>query len=191
MPESERWQILAAFEESLVHDPHLLTIDGSGTARLPAGFVCDAARFEIGLGTQTFAAARDAMQRWQQFDLGWVSITDPSAAIMPGRVVGVEARAAGLWTFNVCRIVAVTDEPSRFGFIYETTDRHVERGAERFIIELDPNTQVVSYCIEAVSRPRHPLVWIAYPFARATQHRFVRDSADRMREAVSSRNTFR
>jgi uncharacterized protein (UPF0548 family) len=148
---------------------------------LPAGFVHDRSCVEIGRGAPAFAAAREAFMEWRQFDLGWVAVVDPTSAIAEGQLVGIEAHTAGLWSLNVCRILETIDTANRFGFLYATTAAHVELGLERFVIDFDPTTKIVSYCIEAASRPRHPLVWLAYPFARAMQHRFVRDSVARMR----------
>jgi uncharacterized protein (UPF0548 family) len=66
---------------------------------------------------------------------------------------------------------------------------HVETGQEKFLIEFDPATGNVWYELEAVSRPRHPLVRLGFPIARALQHRFARDSHRRMREeAVAEPN---
>jgi uncharacterized protein (UPF0548 family) len=188
MSEGERRTILAQFGTATLQVPHFLTLDGT-IAPSPPGYVRDRSCTTIGVGPRDFATARDAMQRWRQFDLGWVSFADSGAPMVPGQIVGVEALAAGLWTFNVCRIVEIADEAERFGFVYATTEHHVEQGEERFVIELDSKTQVVSYRIEAVSRPHHLLVWLAYPFARAMQRRFARDSANQMRAAVSSRTS--
>jgi uncharacterized protein (UPF0548 family) len=73
------------------------------------------------------------------------------------------------------------DHPSRFGFLYTTTAVHVEEGQERFLIDLNAETEAVTYTIEAVSRPRHPAARFAYPFTRAMQHRFAKDSHARMK----------
>jgi len=55
----------------------------------------------------------------------------------------------------------------------------------RFVVEFDPATEAVSYLIEAVSRPRHPLARLAYPFSRAMQHRFAKDSHERLAHYVA------
>jgi uncharacterized protein (UPF0548 family) len=98
--------------------------------------------------------------------------------------VAVEVHTGCFWSLNFNRIVEVVDSATRFGFLYTTTTYHVEEGQERFIIDFDPESELVSYLIEAVSRPRHPLARIAYPFSRAMQHRFTRDSHSRMSRSV-------
>jgi uncharacterized protein (UPF0548 family) len=181
MSESERRRILSS--EHLVSgaNPRLLTLAEGRFGDLPAGFAHDRSCVELGRGTRVFSMAREAFLGWRELDLGWLAVVDPAAAIADGQIVGVEAYTAGLWSLNVCRILETIDTANRFGFLYATTAVHVEKGEERFVVDLDPTTEIVSYCIEAVSRPRHPLVCLAYPFARAMQHRFVRDSLARMR----------
>ncbi|HEY1428201.1 MAG TPA: DUF1990 domain-containing protein [Candidatus Tumulicola sp.] len=154
------------------------------TAAPPAGFAHDRSTITIGSGVRAFAVAREAISHWSQFDLGWVRVVNPPAAIVIGQLVGVEAHTAFLWSLNFCRIVEVVDEPFRFGFVYATTTVHVERGEERFLIELDPATDALSYTIEAISRPDDPLARIALPYARATQRRFVRESIARLHDIV-------
>jgi uncharacterized protein (UPF0548 family) len=128
--------------------------------------------------------AREAFQRWEQFDLGWVLVANPTARIALGQMVAVEAHTACLWSINLSRIVEIVDSPTRFGFMYATTALHVEEGQERFVIDFDPESGSVSYLIEAVSRPRHILARIGYPFSRAMQHRFARDSHARIRHCI-------
>jgi uncharacterized protein (UPF0548 family) len=151
---------------------------------LPAGFAHDHLRLQLGAGEAAFAAARRAFTRWTQFDLGWVRVANPEAGIRVGQVVAVEVRALGLWSLNLSRIVETVDSPTRFGFVYATTEHHAEQGEEIFVLEFDPTEGSVAYLLEAVSRPRHALARLAYPLTRALQHQFARDSQRRMRAAV-------
>jgi uncharacterized protein (UPF0548 family) len=182
--EDEKQALLAAASEVLLSSPHLLTVADGLLGTPPAGFVHDLSRSNLGQGQHAFKVARDAFLRWQQFDLGWVRVVNPSAKITPGQVVGVEAHTAYLWSVSLNRIVETVDSPSRFGFMYATTSLHVEQGQERFVIDFDPATESVSYLVEAVSRPRHPLARMAYPFSRAMQRRFARNSHARMKDYV-------
>ena len=182
--EAQKERLLAAAREAPPSSPQLLTVTEGLLAKPPQGFVHDVSRSEIGRGPRAFAAAREAFQRWQQFDLGWVQVVNPTARILPGELVGVEAHTAYLWSINFSRVVEVVDGPARFGFMYTTTASHIEEGQERFIIDFDPESESVSYLLEAVSRPRHILARIGYPFSRAMQHRFARDSHARIRRGV-------
>ena len=62
--------------------------------------------------------------------------------------------------------------------MYTTTAFHVEEGQERFVIEFDTESESVRYLIEAISRPRHILARIGYPYlardAASIRKRFTR-----------------
>lgn len=112
-------------------------------------------------------------------------ITYPIPEVLPGELVAVEAHTHCFWSINFSRITEVVNTPNRFGFMYTTTSCHVEEGQECFVIDFDCETESVSYLIEAVSRPRHPLARAGYRFARAAQQRFMRDSHARMQLVAS------
>ncbi len=177
----EREEFLARASEAPPASPYVLTLANGPVGAPPRGFAHDLSRSEIGRGQTVFEAARNAFLRWEQFDVGWVQVVNPRARITPGQLVGVEVYTAGLWSLNLNRLVELVNIPTCFGFLYTTTAFHVEEGQERFVIGYDPETASVSYLIEAVSRPRHPLARLAYPFSRAMQRRFARDSHTRMK----------
>ena len=179
--EDEREKLLAAARQLPPSSPNVLTLTDGLVETLPRGFAHDLSRSQIGQGQSAFAAAREALRRWEQFNLGWVRIANPIPELVPGELVAVEAHTAFLWSINVSRIVEVVDTPTRFGFMYTTTALHVEEGQERFVVEFEPESGSVTYLIEAISRPRHILARAGYPFSRAMQHRFARDSHARMR----------
>jgi uncharacterized protein (UPF0548 family) len=139
----------------------------------------------LGQGADVFQAAKQAFERWTPFDLGWVRVANSQATIETGQMIAVEIHTFGLWTLNHSRIIDKVDTAARFGFVYSTTPMHVETGQEKFLIEFDPATGDVSYELEAVSRPRHPLVQLGFPIARALQHRFARESHRRMKEEAT------
>lgn len=157
-----------------------------------AGFTRDHTRSQIGTGEQAFIAATAALQRWEQFRLRWVEAGPADTPIRKGEVVAVLARVGPLWTLNSCRILAVIDDSGagqaepvdRFGFAYGTLPGHIEMGEERFLIEWNRSDNSVWYDILAVSKPRHPLVRLGYPLARAMQKRFARDSVAAMKRVV-------
>jgi uncharacterized protein (UPF0548 family) len=176
---------LAAARPLAVVCPPLVSLEAGVTrTRLPIGFSHDRSASVIGHGPSAFDAARRAFQQWAQFDLGWVRVANPLVPVARGRLIAMEAHTAGLWSLSISRILETVDTATRFGFLYSTTPMHVEEGEERFVIELDPATGQVWYLIEAVSCPRHPFARLGWPFARAMQHRFVRDSHIHMRAVV-------
>ncbi len=67
-----------------------------------------------------------------------------------------------------CRIVAVVDEPDRWGFAYATLPGHPEDGEEAFEITMAAD-RTVRFAITAISRPGAPLVRIAGPLGRNAQ----------------------
>jgi uncharacterized protein (UPF0548 family) len=164
--------------------PPLLSFNGGlgPDARLPFGFAHDFSRSRIGHGEAAFAAAKMAFERWAMFDFGWVRVANPKAVIALGQLVAVEVHALGLWSLNFSRIREVIDTPARFGFVYATTKLHVEQGEELFLLEFDPASGDLFYQLEAVSRPRNSLAWLGFPVTRSFQHRFARDSHQRMLE---------
>lgn len=180
----------AAIDRKVAAARHL-AVDGPGILCLPyglkppflvQGIAHDDYRTLVGKGEEDFASAKLAFRNWSMFDLGWVRVVNQDASISPGQIVAVEAHTLGLWTLNLSRITQVIDTPTAFGFIYSTTQDHVEQGEERFLLELDSATGDLWYELEAVSRPRGMLAWMGYPVTRRFQHQFARDSHRRMRE---------
>lgn len=170
--------------------PHALSYREVGATREvpPAGYVVDHSRISLGTGTAVFSAARTALQRWQQFRIGWVEAQPDDTPIAEGQVVAVVARSMGLWWLNACRIVSVMEEQGsqpKFGFAYGTLPDHVGSGEERFLIEMDADGEVW-YDILAFSRPQHPLARLGYPLVRRAQTRFGRQSAAQMQRVVGS-----
>ncbi len=162
---------------------------GATATSLPAGYVVDHTRTRLGTGEKVFAAAKAALERWQQFGLGWLEASPEDTPIKEGQVVAILARSIGLWWLNACRIVAVVDEDGpvkRFGFAYGTLPDHAGSGEERFLVEWDRADDSVWYDILAFSQPRHYLARIGYPWVRRTQKKFGRESAAVMRRAVSA-----
>lgn len=160
------------------------------TARTPpAGYVVDHTRIKLGQGEAVFRAARAALERWQQFRLGWLEASPEDTPIKEGEVVAVLARCIGVWWLNACRIVIVMDEDgpvNRFGFAYGTLPDHAGSGEERFLVEWDRADNSVWYDILAFSRPRHFLARVGYPWVRRVQKRFGRESAAVMLQAVDN-----
>lgn len=160
---------------------------GATMASPPQGYVVDHTRVELGSGEKTFLAARTALERWQQFNLGWLEACPVETPIRVGEVIAVVAHMAGWSWLNTCRIVYVIDESDssrRFGFAYGTLPDHVESGEERFLLEWDRDQDEIWYDILAFSRPRHWAAKLGYPIVRRTQKRFSRDSTMAMKRAV-------
>jgi uncharacterized protein (UPF0548 family) len=160
---------------------------GATAVEPPDGYVVDHTRIKLGEGWPVFQAAKAALQRWEQFRLGWVQVHDSATPLQPGRTVAILARVFGLWTLNACRIVYVVDQEgpvTRFGFAYGTLPEHAESGEERFTVEWHEKDDSAWYDILAFSRPNQFLVRLGYPLVRRLQRRFARDSAAAMVRAA-------
>ena len=79
------------------------------------------------------------------FELGWVRVVNAAAPIECGQIIAVEVHALGLWSVNLSRILETVDSETQFGFLYSTTNQHVEQGEEKFILRRNPETAEVSY----------------------------------------------
>lgn len=154
----------------------------------PAGYVVDHTRVRLGQGEEVFARAKDVLERWGQFDLGWVEAWSPETPIQTGEVVAIMSRQFGLWWLSACRIVSVTNEEEpvcRFGFAYGTLPDHAGTGEERFLLEWDRASGEVWYDILAFSHPQWLVARCGYPYMRWLQKRFGRESAAAMVRATN------
>jgi uncharacterized protein (UPF0548 family) len=154
----------------------------------PPGFTVDHNRVKLGYGVDTFERAKSAIRQWKMFDISWLSLCWPNAPIEAGVSVAVLISHLGFWSMNASRIVYVVDDTEprkRFGFAYGTLLDHGEIGEERFLVEFNPEDQAVWYDLFAFSRPR---TWarLGYPYARALQKRFARESKLAMVSAVQT-----
>lgn len=162
------------------------SVVGATATNPPAGYVVDHTRVKLGDGEQAFLAAQAALERWEQFRLGWMELWPSEAPIQTGEVVAVVARAGGLWWFNACRIVYVTGKINsvcRFGLAYGTLAEHAASDEERFLIECDLADDSVWYDILGFSKPRHVLAQLGYSLVRRLQKRFAAGSAAMQRVA--------
>ena len=160
---------------------------GAAATEPPTGYVVDHTRIKLGAGEGVFQNAKEALCRWEHFNLGWVEAIPNSTPIEAGQVVAVLARVLGIWWLNACRIVYVVDEGEatvRFGFAYGTLPSHAESGEERFVIEWNRADDSVWYDILAFSRPNYFVTKLGYPLVRCFQKRFARNSAAAMMRAV-------
>lgn len=165
-------------------------------ARPRRGWSIDRHRVRLGIGEATFEAAREAIRRWEMFPKQMATLYWPDRPQQPGETVAVLFRAAPLfrWMLMPARVVYAVDETiqqtngslHRFGFAYGTLPDHMEAGEERFLVEWDAADDSVWYDLLAISRPRHFLARLAYPYTRSEQARFRRLSGAAMQAAVEA-----
>src|SRR5215211_2635737 len=154
----------------------------------PPGYNIDHNRTALGRGKDDYERAKKAVREWKMFDVRGLQLFYPDTPIEVGCDVAPLARHLGFYSLNSCRIVYVIDEPNKFGFAYGTLTEHLEIGEERFRVEFDPGSGVVSYDIFAFSRPGHILVKLGYLYGRYKQRQFAVGSKQAMERALDERN---
>lgn len=80
-------------------------------------------------------SAREALGRWVTHAGIGATIHPPDAPIEQGGTILVVISAGPLQLAVPDRLVAVVDEPGRYGFVYGTLPGHQERGEELFLAE--------------------------------------------------------
>jgi uncharacterized protein (UPF0548 family) len=138
-------------------------------------------RRSLGSGVEAFRAASDAVLSWRMHERAGFTIatSNPTAAV--GTVVVLGTRFGPFRIEAPCRVVRVTDEPSRRGFAYVTLAGHPVSGEEEFLVEL-ASSGAVTATVAAVSRPATFLARLGPPVLRWEQRRI----ADRYLEALAT-----
>lgn len=161
---------------------------GATKTTLPAGYVVDHNRVQIGSGLSDYERAKAAIRQWKMFALDWVNLCYEDTPIEVGQTVAILVAHFGFYSLNAARIVYTMDESAeidRFGFAYGTLREHAEIGEERFSVEFHHDSKEVWYDLYAFSKPGSMLAKIGYPFSRHLQMSFARDSKTAMKAIVS------
>ena len=145
---------------------------GATLATRPDGYRHDDDTLTIGTGGAAFDRAVLGLREWRAHRGAGVRVEPPDAPIEVGTTVALALPLLGISTLAACRIVALVDDPDRFGFAYGTLAGHPERGEESFVIERDGDT--VRFDISAFSREADPLARLGAPVARLVQRRVTR-----------------
>ncbi len=140
-------------------------------------------RFRIGHGEEAFGQARNALTRWEMFNLDWVRLCWPDVPIEPGATLAILGRVLGMWSLNVVRIVYTLDETgpvARFGFAAGTLPIHVMQGEERFLVEWERESDTVWYEVLSLSKESNLAVRMGSRQIQSVQDQFSRESANAM-----------
>lgn len=133
-----------------------------------------------------FTRAVDALSNWRvQEGSGLIVRSDGPMAV--GTNVAMSAPLPLTGYIDVtCRVVAVIDEPDRFGFAYGTLSVHPERGEEAFVVSRDDDT--VRFDVTAVSAHANVISRLTSPVANrlqaAASQRYLR-AMERLAAGVS------
>ena len=150
---------------------------------LPVGFNQDHYSAVIGTGEDTFHRAVEGLQSWQAHRLPFVRVVPPDTEIRPGANVIVLLGPRWLAVAAPCRVVAVVNEPSRWGFAYGSLPGHPEQGEEAFVVSIADDGTVV-FEVTAFSRPADPFLRCSGPLGRALQKRGSRGYLRALRRFV-------
>jgi uncharacterized protein (UPF0548 family) len=138
------------------------------TGELPVGYHHLGEGTVLGRGPETFATASQGLRTWRAHQIQGVRVFPADAPLRAGATVVVTLGARIGAIAAPCRIIAVVDEPGRFGFAYGTLPGHPEQGEESFVATMAEDG-IVRFDIRAFSRPGDPLTRLAGPFGRRMQ----------------------
>lgn len=133
-------------------------------------------------GANAFDRGVDALRTWAvQRGSGLVVAADGPIAVGTNVALGVPLPVG--FIDATCRIVAVVDEPNRYGFAYGTLSVHPARGEDAFVV-VRGGDGGVRFDVEAVSTPRQVLARLLPPVADRLQDAAVRRYLSAMVRAV-------
>jgi uncharacterized protein (UPF0548 family) len=121
----------------------------------------------LGRGRRCFDTAVAALRGWA-CHTGPTTVHPRSAPVEEGTTVLVVLRVSPASIVVANRIVAVVDEPARFGFAYGTLKGHQERGEEAFLVELLGDDSVRA-TVRVDAAPATPAAHLAAPALPALQ----------------------
>lgn len=130
-----------------------------------------------------FARAVAALQRWAVHRGAGLELA-ADGPIASGTNVAFSAPLPIGFIDGTCRIVAVVDEPDRFGFAYGTLSIHPEQGEESFVVTNGDGS--VTFDVVGISRPTQPLARMLPPIADRLQDRAVRRYLSAMEHAIAA-----
>jgi uncharacterized protein (UPF0548 family) len=171
--------LVEAASASLTYEPTGASVDES--TPVPQGL--ERHRWATDLaGDEAFERGVTALEEWQ-VHLGAGLTVEVDGQLAVGTNVAMVAPLPVGFIEVTCRIVAIVDEPDRFGFAYGTLPVHPERGEESFILSRFADGRV-TFTVQAVSRPIQPLARLVPPMAGALQNQAVDRYLSAMAAAV-------
>jgi len=130
-----------------------------------------------------FATGADAIRAWAIHRGAGLAVA-ADGPLAPGTNVAMSAPLPVGYVIATCRIVAVIEEPNRYGFAYGTLSVHPERGEEAFTLTRDDGG-VVRFDVDAISAPADPLARLLPPVANRLQRQAARRYLTAMQEATT------
>jgi uncharacterized protein (UPF0548 family) len=122
----------------------------------------------VELGRDTLEATVEGRRTWACHRGIGATVHPEEAPIALGTTVLVVLRGGPIRLLVPTRIVAVVDEPDRFGFAYGTLPGHPERGEEAFLIERHPDGRTTA-TIRVLAEGDWLIARLAAPLVRRLQ----------------------
>ena len=154
------------------------------TGNLPGGFHHLNEGTDLGRGAGTFSHAAEGLRTWQAHRLPGMHVFPADAPVRPGTVVVVTVGTPLIAVAAPCRVLAVVEDPWRFGFAYGTLPGHPEQGEEAFVVRMGDDG-MVRFDITAFSRPGDPFTSMMGPLGRKVQSIATKGYLKAMRRLVS------
>lgn len=161
------------------------------TSQIPKGYKEDYNFIRLGKGDLIWQKAKEALKQWKHFPPSFTKIYPDTTKIEEGNIVVVMIYILGFWWRNPAKIVYTFDEsetpqtPNRFGFAYGTLQEHAEQGEEAFWISRDEDN-VITYHLQAISKPKFWAAKLAYPLTRKYQCKFAQESMRHMKNICAT-----
>lgn len=159
------------------------------TGKIPENFYHLAETMDLGQGAETFALASDGLRTWKAHRLAGMRVFPEGAPLQVGMTVVVTMGTSFVAIAAPCRILAVIDEPRRFGFVYGTLPGHPEQGEEAFIVTIGEDDEV-RFNVIAFSRSGDPLTRLIGPLGRTIQSAATSGYLRAMRKFVAQSDQF-
>lgn len=157
---------LGRLDEGLAAASRLaVTYDHVGSTLDPA-VACHTRTVE--LGRNTFDAAVDGLKAWVCHRGIGATVHPEGAPIAEGSTILVVLRVGRVRLLVPNRIVAVVNEPDRYGFAYGTLRGHPEHGEEAFLVERHANGRTTA-TIRVAAKGDWLIARLASPLVRCLQ----------------------
>ncbi len=140
---------------------------------------------ELGTGEAVFERVVGALSSWRAHDGIGAFVHPADAPIEVGTTLLVVLRAGPFAVVAPDRVVAVVDEPDRFGFAYGTVAGHPESGEESFVVERS-GSGLVSMTVRVDARPATRPARLAAPVVDRVQRWALKRYLAAVRDAVAS-----
>ncbi len=140
---------------------------------------------ELGASSEAFDAAVTGLRAWVCHRGLGATVHPADAPLAVGTSLLVVLHVGPVSIVVPDRIVAVIDEPRRFGFAYGTLEGHQERGEESYVVEHLGDDRVVA-TIGLDARTATPAARLAAPAVGWFQRLAVRRYLSAWRDAVAS-----